>query len=84
MKRGGIRTVQAYGYTESKRDKRVYFHKREDMTDKLSFVSLSELQGIDEDLSTAERERVSTPEELNASARRIAELLNATPKSSGV
>ena len=41
-RRGTPFEIVAYAYTEDKRAKRIYFHKREDKTDRDCFCFLSE------------------------------------------
>jgi hypothetical protein len=46
-RRGTPFEITASAYTEDKRAKRVYFHKREDKTDRDCFCFLSEIAAID-------------------------------------
>jgi hypothetical protein len=46
-RRGSSFQITACGYSEDKRAKRIYFHKRADRADRDSFCLLSEIAAID-------------------------------------
>lgn len=48
-KKGASLRYQAHSYTEDADTGRVYFHKKEDKSDRESFVMLGEISGIDEE-----------------------------------
>jgi hypothetical protein len=48
-KKGAPLRYQAHSYTEEADSGRIYFHKKEDKSDRDSFVLLSDISGVDEE-----------------------------------
>ncbi len=66
-KKGQAVPFQGYSYTEDAGEKRIYFHKKEDQSDKDSFVLISDVFGVDEELprlspKEEEEQMLSSPE----------------------
>jgi len=51
LKKGHDREIHAYGMTEDKEEKRIYFHKKEDLSDRVTFFSTSQIAGVEEILN---------------------------------
>jgi len=50
-KKGESLRYQAYGYSEDPDASRIFFHKKEDKSDRDCFVMLGEISGVDEESS---------------------------------
>ena len=48
LRRGAPRDVWAFGFTEDSDVKRIYFHKKSDLSDRESYFAASEVIGVDE------------------------------------
>jgi len=54
LKRHGQRSLLAFGYTRDENNGYIYFHAKEDMSDRDRFFVESELSGIERELSECE------------------------------
>ena len=68
-RRGTAIEIAAWAYTEDKRANRIFFHKREDKTDRDCFCLLSELAAIDI------REQAESVQELVDRVKRSPEMM---------
>ena len=78
LKRHGSRLILAYGYTEDQSDGCIYFHAKDDLSDRDCFFLKSEIAGIERELSETEiRGGHLSSEEWNA----LIESLHKMPQS---